>query len=300
MVLYTDGQHEGEKDTAMQPLIGKGQLQWNRGGWFGSQIGSSAYMILLGAVMLFIDAKPASIILACGLVPNVVGCALWRHRDRLSPLAGLQWLLLTLFVFTGLAVGTALFFQEATGEGACFIGIKKVAWIPLFFPLTMLMFYVTDKWGGPPLMTQAAGPAQGLAAFGSADAPLDPGIAAQPDGSWRIESPGRQTFRLFEIPVQGIEQCLLTYRAEFKTQEAKGRVCLEMLCRLPGLGEFFSRDVAHAVKGTTDWTAHETPFYLKSGQRPDLVKLNLVMKGRGTVWLRNIPLLQTPLQPPPS
>ena len=64
---------------------------------------------------------------------------------------------------------------------------------------------------------------------------------------------------------------------------------------LPGHGEFFSKGLDQAAKGTTDWASYEIPFYLKKGQRPDLIKLNLVVEGRGKVWLRDVQLLKTPL-----
>ena len=49
------------------------------------------------------------------------------------------------------------------------------------------------------------------------------------------------------------------------------------------------------MSGTVDWARYETPFYLKRDQRPDLIKLNVVVEGQGTVWLRNVELLKTPL-----
>jgi hypothetical protein len=68
-----------------------------------------------------------------------------------------------------------------------------------------------------------------------------------------------------------------------------------MWCRFPGRGEFFSKGLHHAVKGTTDWVSCETPFRLKKGQRPDLLKLNLVVEGRGKVGIKDVQLLRTPL-----
>ena len=68
-----------------------------------------------------------------------------------------------------------------------------------------------------------------------------------------------------------------------------------MWCRLPGRGEFFSKGAQQAVSGTANWARYEIPFYLKRGQKPDLIKLNLAVAGPGTVWLRNIELLKTPL-----
>jgi hypothetical protein len=53
--------------------------------------------------------------------------------------------------------------------------------------------------------------------------------------------------------------------------------------------------VNQAVKGTTDWASYEIPFSLQKGQRPDLIKLNVLVEGRGKVWLRDIQLLKTPM-----
>ena len=57
----------------------------------------------------------------------------------------------------------------------------------------------------------------------------------------------------------------------------------------------FSKGLNQAATGTTDWASYEIPFSLKKGQRPDLIKLNLVIEGRGKVWLRDIQLLKTPM-----
>jgi hypothetical protein len=66
-----------------------------------------------------------------------------------------------------------------------------------------------------------------------------------------------------------------------------------MWCRLPGTGEFFSRGLDHVLTGSTDWASFETPFLLKKGEAPDLIRLNLVVEGSGRVWIRDIELLAT-------
>ncbi len=146
-----------------------------------------------------------------------------------------------------------------------------------------------------PALPEPAGPPQTLRAFSPGDATITRGCITAEQGGWRIDPGQAQTVRLFEVADPGAEQCLLTYRAEIRTADLRGRAFLEMWCRLPGRGEFFSRGLQQAVSGTTDWARYEIPFYLKAGQRPDLLKLNLVVEGIGTVWLRNIELLQTPL-----
>jgi hypothetical protein len=142
---------------------------------------------------------------------------------------------------------------------------------------------------------QPSGPPETIRKFRTADATLtQSGVTIEQD-SWAIDAKTDQTIRLFELPNPQAEQCLLTYRATMKTDGLTGRAFLEMWCRLPGRGEFFSKGLNQAVKGTTGWASYEIPFYLKKGQRPDLIKLNLVIEGKGKVWMKDVQLLKTPL-----
>jgi hypothetical protein len=124
---------------------------------------------------------------------------------------------------------------------------------------------------------------------------LSQGVITVAQDGWVVDSKEDQTIRLFEVEEPRAEQCLITYRAKMKTDSLTGRAFLEMWCRLPGHGEFFSNGLNQAAKGTTDWASYEIPFYLKKGQRPDLMKLNLVVEGRGKVWLRDLQLFKTPM-----
>ena len=111
-----------------------------------------------------------------------------------------------------------------------------------------------------------------------------------------MESKAGRTIRLFEVtPAAGLEQCQVLYRAKIKTEKADKRVYLEMWCRVPGFGEAFSKGFDNAVTGTTDWETVEIPFYLQKGQQPDLIKLNVVMEGKGTVWVKDVELSRGPL-----
>jgi len=142
---------------------------------------------------------------------------------------------------------------------------------------------------------QPAGPIETIRRFTSTDQPIDTAAAHWADDAWRIEASGPTTVRLYEISDPDAEQCMLAYRARMKGERIAKSAYLEMWCRFPGRGEFFSRGLAQSISGTTGWASHETPFYLKGGQRPDLIKLNLAMEGAGVVWLRDIELLKTPL-----
>lgn len=140
-----------------------------------------------------------------------------------------------------------------------------------------------------------AGPPQLMQAFSPGKPTITQGAIRADEGGWRIDTTGAQTIRLFEVEHPDAEQCLLAYRAELKAENLKGGAFLEMWCRLPGRGEFFSKGHQQAVSGTANWVRYEIPFYLRKGQKPDLIKLNVVVGGAGTVWLRNIELHKTPL-----
>ena len=155
-----------------------------------------------------------------------------------------------------------------------------------------MLNWLNSRFAGP----KPVGPPQVLRAF----APEQPtitqsGIRVEHD-AWHIDaSAEEQTIRLFEVENPAVEQCLLTYRAELKAEGLQGRAFLEMWCRLPGRGEFFSKGYKQAVSGTVEWARYEIPFNLKGEQKPDLIKLNVVVEGQGRVWLRNLELLKTPL-----
>lgn len=142
---------------------------------------------------------------------------------------------------------------------------------------------------------QPAGPTESIRTFRPPMPTIERGsIAIEGDG-WLIDAREKGTIRLFEVPDPGVESCIVLYRAKLKTEGLTGRAYLEMWCRLPGRGEFFSKGFNNAVKGTTDWASYEIPFYLKPGQGPDLIKMNVVVEGAGKIAIKEIELLCTPL-----
>lgn len=146
---------------------------------------------------------------------------------------------------------------------------------------------------GPP---QPAGPAARLASFSIADQPIARDSLSVVNGAWRIETGGKRTFRLFEIPAPDVERCMLTYRATIRCEQVRERAYLELWCRFAGLGEFFSKGVHQPVRGSSSWASYETSFLLQPGQRPDMIKLNVTFDGPGTLWIKDIELLATPLR----
>ena len=125
---------------------------------------------------------------------------------------------------------------------------------------------------------------------------IDREISSDGNGSLRINATTSGIVRLFEVNDIDIESAHLIYQAKVRTENLKGHVYLEMWCGFSGMDEFFSRSLDNPLSGTTDWTTAETSFVLKEGQNPDFVKLNLIVDGKGTVWIDDIRLLKGLLQ----
>ena len=121
---------------------------------------------------------------------------------------------------------------------------------------------------------------------------FDERITSDGNGSLRIVTPGPTTVRLFEIRNPDAEDARLIYRAKLRTRDVDGEVYLEMWCRFRGKGEFFSRGLHSPLQGTNEWTSEEIYFLLEKGQKPDVVKLNLVIGGSGTVWIDEVALVK--------
>jgi hypothetical protein len=140
-----------------------------------------------------------------------------------------------------------------------------------------------------------AGPPTIIRALGPDDEPISGG-AKWHGRELEVTSDGPGPQRLFEVTLSNLDRSMLTYRFRIQTDGVKGHVYPEMWCRVVGMGEAFSRGLNQKIRGTNNWTSLEIPFYLKEAQFADLIKLNLVFEGPGTVRLTDIEVLATPLE----
>ncbi len=115
------------------------------------------------------------------------------------------------------------------------------------------------------------------------------------NGSLVITTDHPVVVHLYETGDIDVENARLIYQAKVKTRDVNGNVYLEMWCRFKNNGEFFSRGFESSLTGTADWTTLQTPFYLRKGENPDNVKLNIVIDGDGIVWVDDLKLLKVPL-----
>lgn len=143
---------------------------------------------------------------------------------------------------------------------------------------------------------QPAGPPRLIQRFDGSQATISTGSIVADSEGWHINSDESVTVRLFELDPGDIENGMVTYKASIKSETVKKQGYLEMWCRLPGKGEFFSKGLNNTVKGSNDWASYEIPFYLKKEQNPDLLKLNFTLEGGGKIWLKDIEVSFTPFK----
>jgi hypothetical protein len=97
VAMNSEAQYTTDGDTmtaCSKSLVGPGRFQWNAGGWFGSSIGSSAWMVVTSCFLAFHNQ------LTLALVPAVVftivllaSLLFWALRDRIYPFTALMALL---------------------------------------------------------------------------------------------------------------------------------------------------------------------------------------------------------------
>ena len=76
------------------PVTGPGKFQWNAGRWFGSTLGSSAWMLVASCFLIAHNQPWIATIAASGFLANLIASlVLWNHRDRVSPFPALMAIL---------------------------------------------------------------------------------------------------------------------------------------------------------------------------------------------------------------
>ncbi|MCU0599363.1 MAG: hypothetical protein MUE70_08930 [Desulfobacterales bacterium] len=128
------------------------------------------------------------------------------------------------------------------------------------------------------------------------------GLTIQPDATVKAEGKGSIKITtlwptvvcLGEVSVLNVENAKLVYSAKVKS-DLDGSAFLEMWVSVAG-GQYFSKGMNDVVSQKTDWKTIQTPFMFEKGQNPEKVALNLVINGKGTVWIDDIVLSKEPLK----
>ena len=122
--------------------------------------------------------------------------------------------------------------------------------------------------------------------------------------SLKLENDGAQprTFRLLVLPQPGIVSPAYAIDGQLKYEGVEGTGYLEMLNHFPGDKVYFTRTMAafgdmRGIQGSSDWRAFSLPFYARDDSgwledRPEKLELNLVLPGKGVVYVRSVSLAQ--------
>jgi hypothetical protein len=121
----------------------------------------------------------------------------------------------------------------------------------------------------------------------------DTQVKVEGKGSIKITTQWPTTICLAEVTGLNVENAKLVYKAKVKS-DLNGSAFLEMWAHVGG-GQYFSKGMNDMVSRKTDWKVIQTPFLFQKGQKPDKVTLNLVINGKGTVWIDDIVLSKEPL-----
>jgi hypothetical protein len=138
----------GGRDRTMQRRadeLREGAMRWDAGSWFGAQVGSSVWMLLL-AILLLGRGRSGLALVALGAfaLPNAVGIVLWRRRARLAAYPAVQGLL----AVTALASAVALVALDRGGllaEPWVWPGGWSAYLVLLLFPLLMGILHLRER-----------------------------------------------------------------------------------------------------------------------------------------------------------
>ena len=119
-------------------------------------------------------------------------------------------------------------------------------------------------------------------------------IKVEGKGSVKITTLWPTTVCLGEVTGLNIENATLIYTARVRS-ELEGAAFLEMWAHVGG-GNYFSKGMNNPIQGKSDWKTIQTPFIFQKGQRPDKLTLNVIINGKGTLWIDDIVLSQEPLK----
>ncbi|QDV34516.1 hypothetical protein [Tautonia plasticadhaerens] len=129
-----------------QPREGTGPFRWDRGGWFGGLLGSTAWLVVGAAFMASRAPAVSAAWLACFAAANGVGIWLWARRDRVRPFPAIQAMMLSVGL-AGLAAFSAL---DVLAPGQDFgpVGTPRQGYAAmLIVPLLMAQFALLESLG---------------------------------------------------------------------------------------------------------------------------------------------------------
>lgn len=106
------------------------------------------------------------------------------------------------------------------------------------------------------------------------------------------------TAEILTIERPGVTRSAYAIAGQLSHQDVEGKGHLEMWSFFPDGGFYFSRTLGEIgpmkhLEGSSDWRLFTLPFFIgEDPRRPQKLVLNVVLPGRGTVWLGPLHLVQ--------
>lgn len=126
---------------------------------------------------------------------------------------------------------------------------------------------------------------------------LDNEVSYDGLGSIRVDSKDTTTayiFVLYDIPVK---RAKLTWEAYCKSEDLKGEAFLEMGVQISKKYrkelESYLHQSKDFLRGTTNWQKIKVEFLVLENLKVDVVQLNLIIEGEGTVWIDQVRFVAT-------
>ncbi|BBM86107.1 hypothetical protein [Candidatus Uabimicrobium amorphum] len=251
---------------------------WNKWGWFGGVIGSSLWMYLLAAEMLWSGQTYLHPIIGfnIALCVTALGILLWRWRTNLSVSQAMRLFVLALFPAT-----LCLLVLRSTSE----LGIlHQYYWSMLFaFSFLFVQFAYVGNYG------PFAKKRELLCKF--TDEPLDKDARCENQMiAIQQTQQHKKTFSLFHYDcATSLADSMIIYEAYIKSENVE-EAYLEMWAVFDNGQKYFSRGVNSPIRGTQDWQRFSIPFFLSRKQSPSAIELNIVISGIGNIYIKDIAL----------
>jgi len=129
---------------------------------------------------------------------------------------------------------------------------------------------------------------------------LDNEVSYDGLSSIRVDSKDTTTayiFVLYDIPVK---RAKLTWEAYCKSEDLKGKAFLEMGVQISKKYrkelESYLHQSKDFLRGTTNWQKIKVEFLVLENLKVDVVQLNLIIEGEGTVWIDQVRFTVLPIR----
>jgi len=133
-----------EKEPVMSSSYDSDQkngFRWNAGGWFGGQIGSTVWLLILGVLLMWQDVVSGLAAIGAFVVPNIVGTMMWRRRHEMPVYPTIQWL----FAVMGLCTLTVLMTVKARAVEIPGYTVDLPWWIMFIYPAIILQMHFIHR-----------------------------------------------------------------------------------------------------------------------------------------------------------